>query len=270
MNLIDSHCHLVSHRYQEEEITEIIDRAVQAGVTRMITLGTLPENWPAHLKLAESHPKHILVCLGIHPCDVHEVGEEAFLELEKQALAGKLAALGETGLDYYHPAPEGWTEEDFRQRQKDFLRRHFELAKKTGLNVVIHTRDRKGNDSFDDAMELATEYARHVKSLFHCFIGNKEQAQRVLDIGGLLSFTGIVTFKNAPEVLEVAQWCPAGRFTVETDSPYLAPTPYRGSRNEPAYVVFTAEKIAEARGETLTDLSKSTTKAAKSFFLSKN
>lgn len=269
MNLIDSHCHLVSYQYSPEETADIINRAVQAGVTQMITLGTLPENWEDHLKLAELHPGHVKACLGIHPCDVHEAPEDAMQELERHASAGKLAALGETGLDYYHPAPEGWDEHKFRLLQQDYLVRHFELAEKTGLNAVIHTRDRKGDACFDDALALAARYAGKVRSMFHCFIGTREQARRILDIGGLLSFTGIVTFKNASQVLDVARWCPAGSFTVETDSPYLAPEPHRGRRNEPAYVVSTAQKIAEARGESLHSLAESTSEASKSFFFPK-
>ena len=267
MKLTDSHCHLVSYQYKEEEIPEIIDRAVQAGVTQMVTLGTLPENWDRHLELGTLYPEHVKVCLGIHPCDIHETPPESMDILARHAAAGKLAALGETGLDYYHPAPEGWQENGFRKLQQEYLERHFDLAARTGLNVVIHTRDKSGNACFDDAFSLAEKYADRVRSMFHCFIGDKQQAEKVLDIGGLLSFTGIVTFKNAVQVLDVARWCPAGSFTIETDSPYLAPDPCRGRRNEPSYVVSTARKIAEARGESLECLAKFTTEASETFFL---
>jgi TatD DNase family protein len=177
-----------------------------------------------------------------------------------------VAAIGETGLDYYHPAPDGWTDETYHQRQRDFLRDHFNLASELGLNVVIHTRDRTGDASFADALRIYEPFAPAVRAVFHCFPGPFEQARRVLDLGGLVSFTGIATFKNAAEVLDAAVKCPAGTFMVETDAPYLAPVPHRGRRCEPAFTRLTAEIIATARQEPLEDLARHTGETADSFF----
>jgi TatD DNase family protein len=178
----------------------------------------------------------------------------------------RVCGIGETGLDYYHPAPDDWTEEDFRVRQQNFLRQHFELAAKAGLNVVIHTRDKDGHASFEDALAIYEEYRGSVRAVFHCFIGPWENAARVLESGGLVSFGGVATFKNAKVVHECAARCPAGSFMLETDAPYLAPEPYRGKRNEPAFVRQTAEHLAVSRGESLEELAAHTTVTATRFF----
>lgn len=266
LRLIDSHCHLISHKFTAGETPELVQRAIDAGVDRMIGTGTEVDNWDDYLQLAAQFPQHVFCSLGIHPTDVHEAPDNWKELLRQIALDGKMVALGETGLDYYHPAPEGWNTGDFRKRQQEFLRDHFMIADEAGLNVVIHTRDRSGSDSFEDALEIAAEFAGKVRPMFHCFIGNREQAQRVMDLNGMVSFTGILTFKNAADVLDVARWCPPGTFLLETDAPYLAPTPFRGQRNEPSYVLFTARELAAARGESLEKLAEITTKTAESFF----
>ena len=263
--LTDSHCHLGSERFSPEEIPDIIERARCQSVTRLITLATDEQDQARNLTLAETYPE-VHACLGIHPCDVHETRDE-FEELLRPHLGNpKVAAVGETGLDYFHPAPEGWTEEAYHGRQKDFLVRHFELAKEFGLNVVIHTRDRKGHASFEDAIEVYERYNNEVRAVFHCFPGPHALAQRIYDLGGLVSFTGIVTFKNAQPVVESALKAPPQSFMLETDSRFLAPEPYRGKRCEPGYVSLTAAKIAELRGISLEDLALNTEKAVQQFF----
>ena len=266
IRLIDSHCHLVSYKFPSEEIPTLIQNAIDAGVDRIIATGTEVSNWDSYLSIAKMFPDNVFPSLGIHPTDVHEAPEEWYDLLLNLAVNKEIVALGETGLDYYHNPPEGWDEASFHFLQKEFLRKHFEIAKQTGLNVVIHTRDKKGSASFDDALQIAQEFAGQVRAMFHCFIGTKEQAQQVLDINGVLSFTGILTFKNAPDVLEVATWCPENHFLLETDAPYLAPTPFRGQRNEPAYVKEIAEKLAIARNTSLENIAKWSTKTAKCFF----
>ncbi|MGE9267909.1 MAG: TatD family hydrolase, partial [Verrucomicrobiales bacterium] len=178
----------------------------------------------------------------------------------------KVAALGETGLDYFHPAPAGWTEASYHERQRDFLRRHFTLAARHGLNIVIHTRDRHGSASFDDALAIYADFKDELRAVFHCFPGPPELAARVFELGGFISFTGIVTFKNAPAVQESARLCPADRFMLETDAPYLAPVPHRGERNEPAHTRLTAEKIAALRATPLSELLATCEKTTRSFF----
>ncbi|MCF7732471.1 MAG: TatD family hydrolase [Akkermansiaceae bacterium] len=260
----DSHCHLVSHRFRADEIPRVLARADAAGVTRRVTLATSLEDMAAHLKLAETPGVH--ACIGIHPCDVHHAPDDATARLAEFTSDPRVCAIGETGLDYYHPAPEGWEEEAFRERQRTMLRQHFELAATVGLNVVIHTRDRAGHASFEDALAIYIEYHRAVRAVFHCFIGPWENAGRVLGLGGLVSFGGVSTFKNAGDVRETIARCPAGSFMLETDSPYLAPEPHRGQRNEPAYVRHIAERIAGVRGETLAALAVHTESTAERFF----
>ena len=262
--LTDSHCHLASHRFAPEEIPDIIARAHAAGVGRLITLATSLDDLPPNLSIAENPSVH--ACIGIHPCDVHHAPDDATARLAEFAGDARVCAIGETGLDYYHPAPEGWDEEIFRERQRSFLRQHFELAAAAKLNVVIHTRDLEGYASFEDALAIYGDYHSSVRAVFHCFIGPWENARRVLDLGGIVSFGGVATFKTAHQVRDTAKQCPAGSFMVETDSPYLAPEPYRGKRNEPAFVREVAERLATLRGESPEAFALHTNETASAFF----
>ncbi|MGC6426846.1 MAG: TatD family hydrolase [Akkermansiaceae bacterium] len=263
--MTDSHCHLGSDQFSPHEIPALIARALDHGVKRMITLATGEENLERNLNLAMRHPE-IHACLGIHPCDVHETRDDFESLLLPHLDHSKVAAVGETGLDYFHPAPEGWTEEDYHARQRDFLYRHFQLAAKQGLNIVIHTRDKSGAASFNDALEIYREFHQDVRAVFHCFPSTLDQAQKVFALGGLISFTGIVTFKNAQVVAETATGCPAGSFMLETDSPYLSPVPHRGKRCQPAFTRFTGEKIAALRNLSLAELEKETEETVSCFF----
>lgn len=262
--LTDSHCHLASHRFAPEEIPEILSRAREVGVTRVITLVTRLEDLHANLAIAQDPAVH--TCIGIHPCDVHQAPDDACVQLAAFTADTRVCAIGETGLDYYHPAPEGWSEEKYRDRQRQFLRQHFDLATAANLNIVIHTRDQEGSDSFEDALAIYQEYHDSVRAVFHCFIGPWENARRVLDLGGLVSFGGVATFKSAHQVRETARQCPAGSFMIETDAPYLAPEPYRGKRNEPSFIRKTAEQLAALRGESLDTLAKHSTQTSERFF----
>ncbi|MBT8036044.1 MAG: TatD family hydrolase [Verrucomicrobiae bacterium] len=263
--LTDSHCHLASHKFSTEELDAVITRAHEHGVTRMVTLATCLDDCPTNLKIADSHPE-VFACVGIHPCDVHETPDDYLNSLEAFALHPRCVAIGETGLDYYHPAPDGWTDDAYRSRQRDFLDQHFNLAASLGKNIVIHTRDQSGDASLQDALTLYRKHAHQVRAVFHCFPFDMEAAQPILDLGGLVSFTGIATFKNAPVVIDTASRCPAGSFMVETDAPYLAPVPHRGQRNEPAFTHYTAKSIAHARGESLDDLAQHTEMTAETFY----
>ncbi len=262
--LTDSHCHLASHRFPADELADLIDRSRAAGVDRLVTLATSLRDLHANLNIAENPMIH--ACIGIHPCDVHHAPDDAVSQLAAFVDDPRVCAIGETGLDYYHPAPDGWDEETFRARQLDLLRQHFELAAKSGLNLVIHTRDQQGCASFEDALAIYKEYYQSVRAVFHCFIGPWENAARVLELGGLVSFGGVATFKTAAQVRESAAKCPAGSFMVETDAPYLAPVPHRGKRNEPAFVRHTAEFLATLREEPLEQLASHTSATASAFF----
>jgi TatD DNase family protein len=262
--LTDSHCHLASHRFAPEEIPALLERARAAGVTRLVTLATSLQDLHTNLAIAD-HPA-VHACIGIHPCDVHHAPDDATTQLAAFTSDLRVCAIGETGLDYYHPAPDGWSEETFQQRQRLFLHRHFQLAAAAGLNLVIHTRDREGCASFEDALAIYGDYHSSVRSVFHCFTGTWENARRVLDLGGLVSFGGVATFKTAHLVRDTALHCPPGTFMLETDAPYLAPEPHRGQRNEPSYTQLTAARLAALRGETLENLALHTHRAASAFF----
>ena len=262
--LTDTHCHLASHRFAPAEIPDLIARAHAAEVTRMVTLATSLNDVQANLDLANTPGIH--ACIGIHPCDVHHAPDDATMQLAAFTADPRVCAIGETGLDYYHPAPEGWDETAFRDRQRTMLRQHFELAAAAKLNVVIHTRDRSGDASFEDALAIYAEHRHTVRAIFHCFIGPWANAKRVLDLGGLLSFGGVSTFKNATDIRDTIAHCPSGSFMLETDSPYLAPDPHRGHRNEPAFVRHTAERIATVRNESLAALAAHTHLAAVEIF----
>jgi len=262
--LTDSHCHLASQRYGDAERHDLIEQAIANGVSRMVTLATGPDDLEANLELAR-HPA-VHAAIGIHPCDVHHAPDDAPRQLALHLDDPRVCAIGETGLDYFHAPPEGWDEQRLRERQRTFLRQHFSLASASGLPVVIHTRDRSGDASFRDALEIYRDHHRQVRAVFHCFVGPWENARRVLELGGLLSFGGVTTFKNAREVLDCACRCPAGSFMLETDSPYLAPVPHRGQRNQPAWVRDVAVHLAASRGESLEQLAAHTHATAGAFF----
>lgn len=264
MRLTDSHCHLASPRYDRSEIPALLDRAEKAGVHRVVTLATSLADLPRNLEIANDPRVH--ACIGIHPCDVTNAPDDAVAQLGAHAGDGRVAAIGETGLDYHHPPPDGWDEAAYHRRQRDFLHRHFELAAAAGLGVVVHTRDREGNASFEHALAIFARFSPDVRAVFHCFSGPWEDAQRVIDLGGLVSFGGTTTFKSAHTIRDTLARCPAGSFLLETDAPYLAPEPHRGSRNEPALAAATAERAARTRGESPGELADHTETACKSFF----
>ena len=262
--LIDSHCHLASHRFSPEEVPALLENARAAEVGAFVTLATCLDDLEANLRFSEDPSVH--ACLGIHPCDVHRAPDDALHRIAPHLGDPRVCAIGETGLDHFHPAPEGWSEDAFRARQREFLRGHFELAARAGLNVVIHTRDRDGHGSFDEALEIYRDFHRDVRALFHCFIGDAAHAERVLELGGLLGFGGVTTFKSARELRETVLSCPPGSFVVETDAPYLAPEPHRGKRNEPAFVRDTAAFLAALRSEDIGTFAAHTSDAASRFF----
>ncbi|MFC4993679.1 TatD family hydrolase [Rubritalea tangerina] len=261
----DSHCHLASHKFSPDELPTIVNNAQAVGIHRMVTLATSLEDCPDNIAIAEQFPQ-VHCAIGIHPCDVHSTPDDYLSTLRNYAQHPKCVAIGETGLDYFHPAPDGWSDADYHQRQRLFLKQHFELAQQLNKNVVIHTRDRSGAQSLHDAVEIYKDFAHSVQAVFHCFLGPWENAQAILDLGGLVSFTGISTFKSAQDCIEAATLAPAGTFMLETDSPYLAPTPHRGKRNEPAFTSHIANAIANARNESIEQLAQHTEQTVNQFF----
>jgi TatD DNase family protein len=257
--LIDTHAHLDYTDYDPDR-AEVIARATDAGVTEIISIGTQIDSSTRAVELAENFP-NIWATVGIHPCEVDEAPEDAVERLHALAQSSRVVALGEIGLDY-HRLPENPAEaEANRQRQADLFRAQLELAVELGLNAVIHQRD-----SWDDTLKILGEFTGKVRGVFHCFGGTLEQAQEVLALGHLVSFTGIVTFKNARQVQATAQDVAIDGFMVETDCPYLAPAPDRGKRCEPAHTRRVAEQIAQLRGVSLEAIAARTTATAREFF----
>jgi TatD DNase family protein len=257
--LIDTHAHLDYPDFDPDR-AEIISRAAEAGVTEIISIGTKIESSTRAVELAENFP-NIWATVGIHPCDVDEAPDDVIARLRALAQSSRVVALGEIGLDYHH-LPEG---EDAiaanKKRQAELFRAQLDLAVELGLNAVIHQRD-----SWDDTLAVLAGYTGRVRGVFHCFGGTPAQAAEVIALGHLVSFTGIVTFKNGAGVRETAASVPGDRFMVETDCPYLAPVPYRGKRCEPAYTRETALAVAQARGASLEEIAAQTTATAEKFF----
>jgi TatD DNase family protein len=243
--LVDSHCHLdfpdlASH------LPDVLQRMQDNRVGLALCIGVNLEDFPKVLALAEGEER-LYATVGVHPeyTDVAEPTEEQLLALASHP---KVVAIGETGLDYY------W-QKDKPEWQRERFRTHIRAAKRCGKPLVIHTRE----SAVDTLRLMAEEGADAVGGVMHCFTEDWEVARQALDLGFHLSFSGIVTFKNATIVKEVAQKCPLDRILVETDSPYLAPVPYRGKPNQPAYVLHVAEEVARLRAIPLDALMQATT-----------
>lgn len=247
--LVDSHCHLDFPDFAEE-LPQVIQRAHDAGVGIMTSISTRIKQFDQVHKIALDH-EDVYCTIGTHPCnaqDETDISVEAIIELTKH---DKVIGIGEAGLDYFH-------DKSFKVEQELVFRNHIEVARQTGLPLVIHSRD-----SDDDmAAILKQEMQRgEFKILLHCFSSGIELCKTGLDLGGFVSFSGIVSFKNAKNVHEAVKLVPIERILVETDAPYLAPTPHRGKRNEPAFVVHTAEALANLKQIDIKKVHNATTKA---------
>lgn len=243
--LIDSHCHL-DFPDLRDRLSECLSAMAENKVSAALCIGVNLEDFPQVLALAETYP-HLFASVGVHPeyTGVEEPDVESLLVLAKHP---KVIAIGETGLDYHwHPDKPAWQHERFR--------RHIRAARAIGKPLVIHTR----LSARDTLLILSEEQGRDVGGIFHCFTEDWSVASEALDQGFYLSFSGIVSFKNAVEVKAVAAKVPLDRLLVETDAPYLAPVPFRGKTNQPAYVRHVAEAIAEIRGISLAEVAEATT-----------
>ncbi|MCE0522236.1 MAG: TatD family hydrolase [Methylacidiphilales bacterium] len=258
--LIDTHAHLDYTDYDPDR-AEVIARATAAGVTEIISIGTRIDSSARAVELAENFP-NIWATVGIHPSEADEAPEDAVDRLRALAQnTSRVVAIGEIGLDY-HRLPESPTEaEATKRRQALLFHRQLELSAELGLNAVIHQRD-----SWDDTLKILSDFTGRVRGVFHCFGGTIEQARQVIALGHLVSFTGIVTFKNARQVQATAQDIDFDQFMVETDCPYLAPAPDRGKRCEPAHTRRVAEQIAQLRGVSLEKVAARTSETARGFF----
>ena len=258
--LTDTHAHLASKQFTND-LPEIIARAREAGVKRIICVGTTLEDAKRVIEIAETYDM-VEATVGIHPCDADSVTDSTFVdELRTLALHPKVVGIGEIGLDYYHQPPEGFTLERWKEHQAFVLKCQLELAAELKLNVVLHNRE-----SFDDLVAQVLPYSDRLHGVFHCFTGTAEQALPLIEAGHLVSFTGIVTFKNGQIIQDTARAVPDHGFMLETDCPYLAPIPHRGQRNEPAYVAKTAAFVAGLRGVSQDQLEEMTGQTARNFF----
>lgn len=254
--LVDTHAHLMDPAFADD-LAEVLGRARDGGVGAMICVGYDEDSSRQAVRLAEVHPQ-ILAAVGIHPNHASQVGAGAFERLRRLARHPRVVGIGETGLDNYrqHTPPS---------IQRQWFGRHLDLAAELDLPVVVHNRQ-----ADDEVAEMLTAWAGEIdgsgRGILHCFAGGPAMLAAGLAAGFTVSFAGPITFKNAGTLPELARQVPLDRLVVETDCPYLAPVPHRGRRNEPALVRLTAERLAELRGLSPTELARRTTDNARQLF----
>ena len=248
MMLVDSHCHLDYYKEEDGELDAVVARARAAGVTTMVTIGTRISEFERVRRIAERYDD-VYCTVGIHP---HEAASEpkisvaGLVELTRHP---KVIGIGETGLDFYY-------DHSPRERQAEVFRTHIAAARESGLPLIVHSR---GADPETAEMLQAGATGGALQGLIHCFSTTRQLSDRAIEIGFLVSLSGILTFKNAIELREIVQEIPVGHLLVETDAPYLAPVPHRGKRNEPAFVTHTVDQLAALRGMVPADLAAATT-----------
>jgi len=246
--LVDVHCHLLGSHLEEQKLQATLDRARASGVGGFVAVGTDLEDSRQVLALAHRTPD-IQACLGVHPHEAKTWGPDTSLALETLVQDPSVRFVGETGLDWHY---------DFspREAQESAFREQIRMAKRVRKPLMVHTREAPE----ETLRVLEEEGAQEVRGIIHCFSEDLPFARRALDLGFYLSFSGILTFKKAEAIQEVAAWAPLDRILVETDAPYLAPAPHRGKTNEPAFVIFVAEYLARLRGMRTVDLAERTTR----------
>ena len=253
MIFTDTHTHLYAAEFDTDR-DAIIQKAIAEGVDRMFLPNIDSSSIETMLQLTERYPKNCFAMMGLHPCSVKENFEEELNQIKKQLFANKFCAIGEIGIDLF------WNENFFEQ-QKIAFKRQIDWALELNLPVIIHSRK-----SFEEIFDVLALYkGKGLRGIFHCFNGNLEEAKRAIDIGFFLGIGGVLTFKNAG-LAEVVQQIDLNHIVLETDSPYLAPVPYRGKRNESAYICIVATKLAEIKKCSLAEIAEVTTKNSMSLF----
>ncbi len=253
ISLVDSHAHLYFDQFDQDR-DAVIKNAKLANISAIINIGVNIETSLKSIELAESYD-FIYATAGIHPQDAHEMRSDRWDEFVKLLEHPKVVAIGEIGLDYYRDYSP-------HEVQKEVLHRQLELAVEHDLPVVVHTRN-----AWQDVLPIITEqYRGKLNGVFHCFSGMENEAKLVLDAGYYISFTGVVTFKNAKALDIAANYVPLDRLLLETDCPFMAPEPFRGKRSEPAHVPVIARKIAEAKEIDIAELAFETNKNAEKLF----
>ena len=251
--LIDSHCHIDDARFDDDR-EAMLQRARDAGIGHFVTIGCDLETSRAAVTLAQRHP-FISATVGVHPHEVKHIQDGWYDELRTLAKSKGVVAYGEIGLDYHY-------DHSPREVQRQRFHEQVRLARELRLPLIIHTREAQE----DTITILKDEKAGEVGGVFHCFAGDAWLAKDALDLGLYLSFSGVITFQNATMLRDIVKTVPLDRTLVETDSPYLAPVPHRGKRNEPAYVRHIAEKIAELHGISVKEIEDATTQNTKRLF----
>jgi TatD DNase family protein len=246
---IDSHCHLDFPEYRER-LPEVLANMAAAQVSHALCISVDLPDFPLVRQLAESHP-HLYASVGVHP-DYEDTPEPTVDFLVKAAKHPKVIAIGETGLDYYRMADRAYEDMEW---QRTRFRTHIRAAIESGCPLIIHTRAA----SEDTIRILKEEGAERIGGVMHCFTESLEVAKQAIDLGFYISFSGIVTFKSAKELQEVARRMPLDRMLIETDAPYLSPVPYRGQINDPSKVIHVAEMLAELRGVALATIEETST-----------
>jgi TatD DNase family protein len=259
----DTHAHLDYPEFAPD-FAEVLARAQAAGISKLISIGTNLASSQRAIQLAEKFPA-IYAVVGWHPSDVLEAPEDLRPALRELAKHPKVVAIGETGLDYYRlPGSQGGSADDdahYKRRQAAIFRQQLEVAAEFRLNCVIHQRA-----AFDDTLAQFRPFAGAVRGVFHCFGESVERLHQILAIGSLVSYTGIVTFKNGRNIRDAVAATPLDKLMLETDCPYLAPVPYRGKRCEPAFVREISETVAQVKNCSLEELSVATCGTAHEFF----
>jgi TatD DNase family protein len=257
---VDAHAHLeivTNAKPDSPEVLAVLDEAKSVGVDRVVQVGYSAEQSKWCAELAALYPGRVLAAVALHPNEAPVVEDlEADLKIiEELAAQPRVRAIGETGLDYFRTPPE------LRKRQQDSFKWHIELAKKTNKALVIHDRD-----SHEDVLSILLEVGAPEKTVFHCFSGDVAMAKTCIDRGYVLSFAGTLTFKNAPELREAVKLVPYEQLLVETDSPFLAPTPHRGALNTPAQIANIVRAMAEERNESVATLAQELSNNAERIF----
>lgn len=234
--MIDSHCHIDMPQFDADR-DEVVARAREAGIVEMLVVGEVDEGGALQRSLAVAESHGLPVTAGVHPHQARLAETATYEEIKGLASEGRIVAIGEIGLDFHYDYSP-------RETQREVFRRQIRLARDVGLPIVVHTRE--ADD--ETAAILEQEGAREAGGVIHCFTGGRDLARRALDLGLLISFSGILAFPRAEVIQAVAREVPEDRLLVETDAPFLAPPPHRGKRNEPAFVVEVARKLAALRG----------------------
>lgn len=251
MSWIDIHAHLDMLEHSPEETVKL---ALAENVERIITIGTEPADHPVVLEIARKLYPKVYCTLGVHPHHGVEWKEEIGDWIMAHLPEKEVVAVGEIGLDYYYNQSEP-------EKQKEAFRRQLDIAAQFNMPVEIHTRDAE-----KDTVEILNDYRGRVRGVIHCFTGTQWLAEKCLDLGFNISFSGVVTFKNAEDLRLTCAWVPLDRMHVETDAPFLAPVPLRGKKNTPAFVVHTAQVVAGLKSVSLEELSRATNENARQLF----